>query len=50
MDSRESKKLEMDDLFLSAAEVAEEAIVNSLSQAITTTGRMGNIIHAYPFE
>ena len=40
----------MNDLFLGAAEVAEEAILNSLSQAITTTGRMGNIVHAYPFD
>ena len=40
----------MDDLFLSAAEVTEEAVLNSLSQAITTTGRKGNIVHAYPFD
>ncbi|QUW20436.1 P1 family peptidase [Sporosarcina sp. Marseille-Q4063] len=39
----------MNDLFLAAAEVTEEAILNSLSQAVTTTGRMGNIVHAYPF-
>ncbi|WP_210471755.1 P1 family peptidase [Sporosarcina sp. 6E9] len=40
----------MNDLFLAAAEVTEEAILNSLSQAVTTTGRMGNIVHAYPFD
>lgn len=40
----------MNDLFLAAAEVAEEAIMNSLSQAVTTTGRKGNRVHAYPFD
>ena len=39
----------MNDLFLAATEVTEEAILNSLSQAVTTTGRMGNTVHAYPF-
>ena len=40
----------MNDLFLGAADVTEEAILNSLSQAVTTKGRMGNQVHAYPFE
>lgn len=40
----------MNDLFQGAAEVTEEAILNSLSQAVTTEGRKGNIAHAYPFE
>lgn len=37
-------------LFTGAAEVAEEAIINSLSQAVTTVGRNGKIVHAYPFK
>ncbi|QUG43846.1 P1 family peptidase [Psychrobacillus sp. INOP01] len=40
----------MNDLFQGVAEVTEEAILNSLSQAVTTTGRNGTIVHAYPFE
>ena len=40
----------MNELFLGAAEVTEEAILNSLSQAVTTTGWMGNTVHAYPFD
>lgn len=40
----------MNDLFLGAVEVTEEAILNSLSQAVTTKGRMGNIVHSYPFQ
>lgn len=40
----------MNDLFLGAAEVTEEAILNSLSQAVDTTGRMGNTVYAYLFE
>lgn len=40
----------MNDLFQGAAEVTEEAILNSLSQAVTTEGRKGNIAYAYPFE
>lgn len=39
----------MNQLFAAAAEAAEEAILNSLSQAVTTTGRRGRIIHAFPF-
>ncbi|WP_179392600.1 P1 family peptidase [Sporosarcina sp. JAI121] len=39
----------MNDLFLGAAEVTEEAILNSLSQAVDTTGRMGTTVYAYPF-
>ena len=40
----------MNELFSGASDVTEEAILNSLSQAVTTTGRMGNTVHAYPFE
>lgn len=40
----------MNQLFTGAAEAAEEAIVNSLSQAVTTVGRNGQIVHAYPFK
>jgi D-aminopeptidase len=34
----------MNQLFTAAAEAAEEAILNSLSQAVTTTGRMGRAV------
>ena len=40
----------MNDLFQGAAEATEEAILNSLSQAVTTTGRKGNVAYAYSFE
>ncbi len=40
----------MNQLFAAAAEAAEEAIYNSLSQAETTVGRRGNTVHAFPFE
>lgn len=40
----------MNQLFTAAAEVTEEAILNSLAQAETTTGRDGNVVHAYAFE
>lgn len=40
----------MNDLFQAAAEVTEEAILNSLSQAVTTKGRLGEMVYAYPFE
>ena len=36
-------------LFQAAAEATEEAIMNSLSQATTTTGRDGHIVHSYNF-
>ncbi|MFZ7946527.1 P1 family peptidase [Neobacillus sp. 19] len=36
-------------LFTGAAEAAEEAILNSLSQAVATQGRMGRVVHACPF-
>lgn len=39
----------MNELFKAAAEVTEEAIMNSLSQAKTTKGRNGNIVEAYQF-
>lgn len=35
----------MNDLFTAAAEAAEEAILNSLSQAETTKGRLGRIVN-----
>lgn len=37
-------------LFTAAAEATEEAIINSLSQAITTKGRAGRVVHHYPFQ
>lgn len=37
----------MNQLFVAAAEVTEEAILNSLSQAITTTGRNGHVVYSY---
>ena len=40
----------MNSLFQGAAEVTEEAILNSLSQAETTAGRMGNTAYAFPFD
>jgi D-aminopeptidase len=36
-------------LFTAAAEVTEEAIFNSLSQAETTKGRAGRVVEKYPF-
>ncbi|REB08196.1 S58 family peptidase [Sporosarcina sp. BI001-red] len=40
----------MNELFQAAAEVTEEAILNSLSQAIETTGRNGLTVHPAPFS
>ncbi|MET3698254.1 D-aminopeptidase [Bacillus oleivorans] len=40
----------LNQLFMGAAEATEEAILNSLSQAETTTGRKGHIAYQYPFE
>ncbi|NLY78681.1 MAG: S58 family peptidase, partial [Lysinibacillus sp.] len=37
----------MNQLFAAAAEATEEAILNSLSQAVTTTGRNGHVVHSY---
>lgn len=39
----------MNQLFAAAVETTEEAIINSLSQAQTTTGRDGNIVHSFDF-
>lgn len=39
----------MNQLFTAAAEVTEEAILNSLSQAETTIGRDGHIVERYQF-
>lgn len=39
----------MNKIFAGAAEATEEAILNSLSQAVTTTGRKGHIVHSFPF-
>lgn len=39
----------MNQLFAAAAEATEEAILNSLSQAQTTTGRNGHKVEAYTF-
>lgn len=40
----------MNDLFQGVAEVTEEAILNSLSQAVVTSGRNGTVVYPYPFE
>ena len=40
----------MNELFTAAAEATEEAILNSLSQAQTTTGRNKHCVAHYPFE
>ncbi len=40
----------MNQLFTAAAEATEEAILNSLSQAQTTTGRNGHVVEAYKFK
>lgn len=39
----------MNQLFSAAAEAAEEAILNSLSQAVTTTGRSERVVHQINF-
>jgi D-aminopeptidase len=39
----------MNQLFAGVAEVAEEAILNSLSQAVTTTGRLGRVVNKLNF-
>ncbi|MGG4444309.1 P1 family peptidase [Brevibacillus fortis] len=40
----------MNELFAAAAEATEEAIYHSLSQAVTTTGRKGRVVHAFPSQ
>nr|WP_285877009.1 P1 family peptidase [Fictibacillus phosphorivorans] len=40
----------MNELFTASAEATEEAILNSLSQAETTTGRKGHVVSAFPFR
>lgn len=42
--------LVMNALFMAAAEVTEEAILNSLSQAKTTTGRNEHTVHHFTFN
>jgi D-aminopeptidase len=37
-------------LFKGAAEATEEAILNSLSQALTTSGRLSRVVKRYPFK
>ncbi|RFU69010.1 S58 family peptidase [Peribacillus saganii] len=39
----------MNEIFAAAAEAVEEAVLNSLSQAVTTSGRNGRIVSAFPF-
>jgi D-aminopeptidase len=39
----------MNQLFTGAAEAAEEAILNSLSQAVTTKGRAGRVVNNITF-
>jgi D-aminopeptidase len=38
------------EIFTAAAEATEEAILNSLSQAVTTIGRNGRIVQSFPFK
>ncbi|WP_413303163.1 P1 family peptidase [Bacillus sp. 1P10SD] len=40
----------MNQLFMAAAEAAEEAILNSLSQAFTTKGRLGRVVNQVNFS
>jgi len=40
----------MNQLFMAAAEAAEEAILNSLSQAVTTKGRLGRMVNQVNFS
>jgi D-aminopeptidase len=40
----------MNQLFMAAAEAAEEAILNSLSQAVTTKGRLGRVVNQINFQ
>ncbi|MEH7437689.1 P1 family peptidase [Neobacillus drentensis] len=40
----------MNQLFRAAAEAAEEAILNSLSQAVTTKGRLGRVVNQINFQ
>ncbi|MEI9894202.1 MAG: P1 family peptidase [Chthoniobacter sp.] len=40
----------MSPLFLAAIEATEEAILNSLFQAVSTTGRDGHRVEALPLE
>ncbi|MEH7273827.1 P1 family peptidase [Neobacillus vireti] len=40
---------QMNQLFTGAAEAAEEAILNSLSQAVTTKGRAGRVVNTITF-
>lgn len=40
----------LDNLFLAAVESLEEAIWNSVTAAVTTTGRDGNTLHALPHD
>jgi D-aminopeptidase len=40
----------MNDLFGATIEAVEEAVVNALFAATTTTGRDGNVLHALPLD
>lgn len=40
----------MNDLFTAAAEATEEAILNSLTQATSTAGRLGRVVHPLPLS
>jgi D-aminopeptidase len=41
---------QMDALFVAVAEAVEEAIVNALTAAVTTSGYQGHIAHALPLD
>ena len=40
----------MDALYQAVIEATEEAILNSMTTAVTTVGRNGNTIHAIPLD
>jgi D-aminopeptidase len=41
---------DLDPLFAAVVEASEEAVVNSLLAAVTTTGRLGRVAHALPAD
>jgi D-aminopeptidase len=40
----------INDLFAATVEAVEEAVVNALFTAVTTTGRDGHVLHALPID
>lgn len=41
---------DLNDLFAAVVEATEEAVLNSMLQAVTVTGRGGNVAHAVPVD